>query len=70
MNEPVTVGVATIVSVETAPLARLPNAHVRFCVPLHTPPGEEETKLKPAARLSVTVTFVAIAGPEFVTTMR
>ena len=71
LNEPVIVGVATIVITALAPLAKFPRAQLKFALLLHDPcEGAAEPKLRPAGRLSVTVKPEAAAGPEFVTTIR
>ena len=60
-----------IVTPALAPTARLPRLHVTVVVPLHAPcVADEEINVTPAGRASVVVTFVALAGPLFVVTMR
>ena len=68
---PWAVGVTVIVTTALAPIARLPRLHVTVVVPLHVPcVADDEPKVTPAGNASVTVTFVAAAGPLLVATMR
>src|SRR6187549_1740902 len=61
-------GVTTIVMTAVAPTDTLPILQLTVVVPLHAPcVGVEETKATPAGSGSLTVTFVAAAGPLFVT---
>ena len=56
-----------MVSVADAPFASVPTVHT-WVPPLYVVPalGVVTTLVKPAGTLSVTATFVAVAGPLFV----
>jgi hypothetical protein len=65
VKSPVAAGIALIVTVAVANGATVPIAHV---APVHEPwLGVDDTRVNPAGSVSVTVTFVAVAGPSLLT---
>jgi hypothetical protein len=64
VKEPLTVGLATIVTTAEAPDPRVPTGHVTV-PPFEAQPAVEPaaTKLTPGGRTSVTVTPLAVLGP-------
>ena len=65
---PEAVGVTMTVTMALAPLANVPTEQLTGPVPLQEPcVVEEETNVTPAGSVSVTLTFVACAGPLFLT---
>jgi hypothetical protein len=69
VNDPGVAGSCTMtVIVALAPFASVPTEHVIGPVPLHEPDVEAaDPNVAPAGGVSVTTTFVAVAGPLFVT---
>src|SRR5437762_12912392 len=64
-------GRTTMLTFACAPIDIEPRLQVTVVVPVHRPwLCVDETKLTPAGRVCVTVTFVAGEGPLFVTAMR
>jgi hypothetical protein len=61
-------GVIVICTVALPPTARLPRLQITGLVPLHVPcDGVAEPNVTPAGSVSVRTTFVAGAGPLFLT---
>ncbi len=68
-NEPGVVGVTAMVTTALAPTAKLPSAQLIVVVPPHVPCVEVTgPNVTPVGSGSVTLTFVAAAGPLFVMT--
>jgi len=68
--EPEAVGVATTVTVALELLTMVPRLQMIGDVPAHVPwLGVDDTNVRPAAKVSVSVTPVAVEGPLFVTVM-
>ena len=71
VNCPAEEGVTTIVTIALPPAARLPRLQFTVAVPLQLPcVVVAETNVTPAGNVSVTLTFVATAGPLLVAMMR
>ena len=68
---PAVFGVTTMVTIALAPFVSVPTPQVTVVVPLQEPcVVEVDPKVTLPGKVSVTLTFVAVAGPLFVTTIR